>query len=137
MKHGPQNQAINIEIFNNQYISGGAQLKCREEDSTQKMLSGIDSANFFNNLEIKKDLVKLVCSYFQIDDCRNLFEFPLIISSGENIWNIAKETIEVLPISNHEKAETKLIFHAGKNNKAAVTVIKKYGRVFTSNLCFT
>ena len=34
-----------------------------------------------------KDLSKLVCSYLQIDECRNLSEIPMIINSDENIWN--------------------------------------------------
>ena len=32
-------------------------------------------------LKIKKGLIKLVFSYFQTDECRNLFEIPLIISN--------------------------------------------------------
>ena len=51
------------------------------------MLCGIDWVNFFINPENKKDLIKPVCSYFQTDDCRNLFEILLIVSSGENIWS--------------------------------------------------
>ena len=44
--------------------------------------------------------------------------------------------IEVLPISNYEEADTRLIFHAGMSNEAAVIVAKRYGLVFTSNFWF-
>ena len=42
------------------------------------MLGGKDWANFFNNPENKKGLIKLVIKG------RNIFEIPLIINSGEN-----------------------------------------------------
>ena len=71
-----------------------------------------------------KQKIKLLCSYFQTDECRNLFEISLIINSGENTWNITEETIEVLLISNHEKPDTKLICHSGMSNNAAVIAAK-------------
>ena len=40
------------------------------------MLSGKDWANLINNSENKKDLIRLVCSYIQKDEC----------SSFENMW---------------------------------------------------
>ena len=52
------------------------------------MLCGIGWANVFNNPENKKDLITLVCSYFQKDEGRNLFEIPLIVNSGENTRRI-------------------------------------------------
>ena len=45
-------------------------------------------------------------------------------NSGENIRSITKETIEVLPILNHKKTVTSLIFHAAMSNEAAVIVAK-------------
>ena len=48
------------------------------------MLGSKDWTKFFKNLENKKDLIKLVRSYFQTDEIRNLFEIPWIINSGEN-----------------------------------------------------
>ena len=41
--------------------------------------------------------------YFETVEYRLLFEIPLIINGGENIWSITKETIEVLPISTPQK----------------------------------
>ena len=54
------------------------------------MLSVIDWANFLNNPENKKDLLNLVCSNFQTDECRNLSVFPLIINSGENMKKLTQ-----------------------------------------------
>ena len=68
--------------------------------------------------------MKSVCSYFQKNEGRNFFEIPLIINSGKNTLRITRETIEVLPISNHEEADTKLIFHSRMNNEAAGVVAK-------------
>ena len=46
---------------------GCTEMTCGEGDFTQKMFSAIDWANFFDNPENKKHLIKLVCSYFQTD----------------------------------------------------------------------
>ena len=40
------------------------------------------------------------------------------------IWSITKEIIEVFPTSSRWEADTRLIFHAGMSNKAAVIVSK-------------
>lgn len=73
------------------------------------MLIGIASADFVINLETKIYLLKFLCSYFRTDECRNLFEIPSIITTGDNTCGITRSTIPVLPISNHKEAET--IFH--------------------------
>ena len=86
------------------------------------MLSGINSVIFFNNLENKKDLLKSVYSYFQTSEYKDLFEIPLTINGEENTWSITKETIEVLPISSYEEADTRSIFLAAIHNKATVIV---------------
>ena len=82
------------EIVQTQYIKGATWLICGKLTFTQKMLSGISWTIFFNHSENKKDLLKLVYSYFQTDECRNLFETTLIINSGENIWSISKEIMK-------------------------------------------
>lgn len=86
------------------------------------MLSGINSAIFFNNHENKKDLLKSVYSYFQTSEYKDLFEIPLTINGEVNTWSITKETIEVLPISSYEEAGTRSIFLAAIHNKATVIV---------------
>ena len=48
----------------------------------------------------------------------------MIISNGENIWSITKETIKALPKQNHEEADTRLIFYAGMSNEAPIIVAK-------------
>ena len=71
VKHDHQNQAINIEIANNQYIYSGTRSTHGEREILQgvqiksidwKMLSCVDWAN---NPENKKDLIKFVCSNLQ------------------------------------------------------------------------
>lgn len=87
------------------------------------MLGGKDWANFFNNPENKKGLIKLVIKG------RNIFEIPLIINSGENMFSVTEETIEVIPISSRKGADTMLVFHTRLNIKTAV-VVTKYMDVF-------
>ena len=39
--------------------------------------------------------------------CRNIYEAAVIISSGKKIRSITKETIEVLPVSDHKESDTR------------------------------
>ena len=48
----------------------------------------------------------------------------MVIYRGENVWNITIQKAEVLPISNHESADRRSIFHAGIRDEVAVTVAK-------------
>ena len=48
----------------------------------------------------------------------------MFINSGENIWSITKETIDILPITNHEEADKWLIFDAGMSKDTAVNAAK-------------
>ena len=73
------------------------------------------------------DIIKSVCSYFQIGEDRNLFMYPLVINSDKDTLRITKGKIKVLQISNHEEPHQRLIFHAKMNNKAVVTVVKDAG----------
>ena len=80
------------------------------------------------------DIIKSVCSCFQIGEDRNLFMNPLVIISDKNTLRITKGNIKVLQISHHEEPHQRLIFHAKMHNKAVATVVKDEGGVFTSNL---
>ena len=55
----------------------------RLETFYQKMPRVINWANFFNNPANKKDLIKLVCSYFQTDE--------LIRNRDESIWSTTND----------------------------------------------
>lgn len=77
------------------------------------MVSGRDWGNYFNNSENKKDSITLVCSYFQTDENKALFEIPLIISNGENALGITRETTENFTTLKNHEAEKRLIFRAG------------------------
>lgn len=50
----------------------------------QKMLDGIGWAKFFNNDEYREDIVKLLPSYFQTNQGRNLSEILVIINAVAN-----------------------------------------------------
>lgn len=63
-------------------------------------------------------------SFFKLDKCRNLFEVPLIISSGENIRNITRETIQAFPVSYHKEGQTRIIVQVELSNDAEVIIAK-------------
>ena len=49
----------------------------------------------------------------------------MIINSGKKTWGITEDKNEVLQISNHEQASTKLVFRARMNNEAVFNVAKE------------
>ena len=119
-KYTHHNQAINTKIVNDQSLvrsiksgtlltrgEGEFSKRVRMKGADQTMLSAKDLVDFFKTPVKKKDLIKLVCSYFQIDGARYLFETQLINNINRKI---TKETIEVLPKSNQEETVTMLFF---------------------------
>ena len=86
-KYSHHNHAINNKIVTDQYsvysIKSGTLLtsgegefpkRIRIKGVDKKLLRGKDFVHFFKFLVNKKDLIKLVCSYFQIDEARYLFD---------------------------------------------------------------
>lgn len=57
---------------------------------------------------------------FQTEKGRNLFEALLITKNGKSTWRFIKEKIEILPISNYEETDARLIFNARMNNEAVI-----------------
>ena len=57
----------------------------------QRMLINRNYSWYWIGKQSTKKIIKLIFSYFQIDEGRNLFEIPLIISSGKNTWRITKD----------------------------------------------
>ena len=49
---------------------------------------------------------------------QKFIEIPLIIKSGENNWDVSKETFDILSISIHKEVRTKLIFLVRMSNEA-------------------
>ena len=39
--------------------------------------------------------------------CRNIYEAVVLINSGKKIRSITKETIEVLPVSDHKEGDAR------------------------------
>ena len=80
--------------------------------------------NFFNYPENRKDLINLVCSYFQANEERNSFKTPLIIKRGENSWRVPIKAIDNPALSNHKEAVNRLISYSAMPNEAPVIVAK-------------
>lgn len=57
---------------------------------------------------------------FQTEKGRNLFEALLITKNGKSTWRFIKEKIEILPISNYEETDARLVFNARMNNEAVI-----------------
>ena len=132
-----ESQAVQIDIVNDQYLrqstkSGTRVIRADGEVSQrvhiksvdQKMLSGKEWEEFFHNGENKEDLIALACSFYKSEEGRELFRIPLVINSGEEVWKISRNTIEMLPRCNHEEADTRLVLHAAMSKSPAVIVAK-------------
>ena len=131
------NQAVQIEIMNDQYLKksiksctrivrGGGEVSQRVhlKSVDRKMLGGKEWEEFFNNGENKEDLISLVCTYYKSEEGRKLFKIPLVINQGEQAWKISEKQIEDLHLCNHEEADTRIVYHAASSNTPAVIIAK-------------
>ena len=80
------------------------------------MSSGIYWAHFLNNPDNKKN--QIIMFLFPNRCGQKFIEIPLIIKSGENNWDVSKETFDILSISIHKEVRTKLIFLVRMSNEA-------------------
>ena len=80
------------------------------------MSYGIYWANFLNNPDNKKNQIIM---FLFLNRCGQKFiEIPMIIKSGENTWDVTKETFDIFSISIHEEVRAKLIFRVRMSNEA-------------------
>lgn len=77
---------LTLKISNDQYVKSGTRLTRGKGDVFQEAHTKEGSPK-----NKKKHLIKLVCSYFQTNEDRNLFEIPLVVNSGKQIWRVTKE----------------------------------------------
>ena len=104
-----------LKLIANIKISTICNLKCKQ--LIPSTWGGL--GNVFQQTWKQKNLIKLVCSYFQKYESRNVFDTLLIINSGLHTCRSSKEKIEALPISNDEEAEKGWFFHAVMSNEGA------------------
>ena len=71
-------------------------MTCKEGDLNQKMLNDI------HNFETKTGLNKLEGSYFQVGECSNIFQIPVITNSGENMSSVIRQKCESSNEGNKE-----------------------------------
>lgn len=77
---------LTLKISNDQYIKSGTKLTRWKGHVFQEAHTKED-----NPKNQKKHLIKLVCSYFQTNEDRNLFEITLVVNSGKQIWRVTKK----------------------------------------------
>ena len=76
------------------------------------MLKGNDWSDFFHNIENKENFIRLITEHLISDQGRTLAALPLIITRKEFTWRIIDNIVEDLDRSNHEEADTEMVFHA-------------------------
>lgn len=79
---------LTLKISNDQYVKSGTRLTRGKGDVFQE--AHTKEGNPKNE---KKHLIKLVCSYFQTNEDRNLFEIPLVVNSGKKYGESLKKRL--------------------------------------------
>lgn len=79
---------LTLKISNDQYVKSGTRLTRGKGDVFQE--AHTKEGNPKNK---KKHLIKLVCSYFQTNEDRNLFEIPLVVNSGKKYGESLKKRL--------------------------------------------
>lgn len=128
---------LQIEIVNDVYLKQSTKddtrsNRAKSNESRRIYLSGFDQlmpqgeqwSDFFNNKENKEDLIALAISFFKSEEGRRLLKYPLVINSKNITWKLTQRTVEEIEHCNHEEADYRMIYHAGKTNTKAVIVSK-------------
>lgn len=79
---------LTLKISNDQYVKSGTRLTRGKGDVFQEA-----QTKEGNPKNKKKHLIKLVCSYFQTNEDRNLFEIPLVVNSGKKYGESLKKRL--------------------------------------------
>ena len=89
------------------------------------MLQGKDWNNFFNNIDNKTDLLKLLVMFFTEESFwKKLNDETVIMNDRSNTLKISTDGIEAYFPCNHEEADSRLILHAIREDTPVVIISK-------------
>ncbi len=74
----------------------------------QAMPKQHDWLTFLNNSEYKTELIQFLVSYYKKEHVRAKLTIPLIITEGENTWQILPNSVQKLNDCNHHEADTRI-----------------------------
>ena len=116
---------ITIEMANDIYLQdsiknqekrGSTSVRTHLNNLEQKMLQGKDWMKFFNNIENKTDLLKMVVTFFTLPEVRRRLATPLITNDKDTTLRITEHSVSPLFLCNNEEADSRLVLHATKSD---------------------
>ena len=86
------------------------------------MLQGNQWNSFFNNIDNKYDLVKLIVHYFKQYKVKQKLTVPVLVNDSDHTWEAANSTVRQVFPCNHEEADTRLVLHCTLQDTANVII---------------
>ena len=62
----------------------------------QKMSQGKEWLSFFNNIENKTDLLKILVTYVKLDEVKAHLSVPFVVNEGNVTWKILDNSVTVI-----------------------------------------
>ena len=130
----PKRLELVNDVYKNSSIKSMTRLKRGENAQRthvnsiqQNMLKGNDwKGIFFNNNDNKNDLLHQISEFLKEVDVRNQLQIPVRINDMFDAIEVTTETCVTLFTCNHEEADTRMIYHALREDIPIVNVSKDY-----------
>ena len=100
----------------------------------QEILQGNVWKKFFNNIENKTDLLKMVVTFFTLPEVRRRLETPLIANIKGTTLMITEHSVSTLFLCNHEEADSRLVLHATESDTES-SCIKRHRCICSVGIC--
>ena len=78
----------------------------------QPMLQGNEWNKFFDNIENKTDLLRLLIEYLKREDISKTLRILIIVNDKDNTWKISEDSQSIIFECNHKEADSRMVLHA-------------------------
>ena len=77
----------------------------------QPMLQGNERNKFFDNIENKTDLLRLLIEYLKREDVSKTLRIPIIVNDKDSTRKISDDSQSIIFECNHEEADSRMVLH--------------------------
>ena len=88
------------------------------------MLQGNEWNKFFDNIENKTDLLRLLTEYLKREDVSKTLRIPIIVNDKDNTRKISGDSQSIIFECNHEEADSRMVLHNCLEDTNVVVVSK-------------
>ena len=90
------------------------------------MLQGQERNAFFDNIDNKKDLLKLVYQFMKCEEARASVSIQIVINDEEDTWQFTKNTVQMLFRCNQRRTAYRRGKYSNHLSKCLTKLFKVY-----------